>query len=166
MLNKYLLNWIKRVRNRLWNFQTLKICRFRSILKLSERRLTVNILEEGLKSCAQGGRGNGARKRAPSQKFWGLLDFPLRGTAPGRRDCSAAPPGIRLPHRCFLLSKIGLRLPPKLLKDTHKSWVAYGPLLSSKEKTTKRETDNKNITQDEILGLGGSRAPFFRAARV
>lgn len=133
---------------------------------MSERRLTVNILEEGLKSCAQGGRGNGARKRAPSQKFWGLLDFPLRGTAPGRRDCSAAPPGIRLPHRCFLLSKIGLRLPPKLLKDTHKSWVAYGPLLSSKEKTTKRETDNKNITQDEILGLGGSRAPFFRAARV
>ena len=45
-------------------------------MKLSERRLTVNILEEGLKSCARGGRGNGARKRAPSQKFWGLPDFP------------------------------------------------------------------------------------------
>lgn len=100
------------------------------------------------------------------RSFGGCLTSPCEELHLGGEIAQPLRRDIRLPHRCFLLSKIGLRLSPKLLKDTHKSWVAYGPLLSSKEKITKRETDNKNITQDEILGLGGSRAPFFRAARV
>lgn len=47
-------------------------------MKLSESCL-INMLEEGLKLGACGGRGRWARKLVPSQKHWGLLNFPLRG---------------------------------------------------------------------------------------
>lgn len=150
MLNKYLLNWMRSVRNRrMWNCWTLKLCRFRRIVKLSERCLTINTLEEGLKLCACGGRGNRARKRAPSQKFGAAWLPPCEDHGPHLGGELALPPrpDTWLPHRCFLLSYFGLPLSPQLVKDTQ-SWVAYGTLLSSKEKTTRSENDSKNITQD------------------
>lgn len=97
------------------------------------------------------------------RSFGGCLTSPARNT-PGRRGAPALIPGHSSYHTGVFFSKIGITISTKLLKDTHKSWVAYGPLLSSKEKLSKRKLTTKTSPRTRFWVLGATE-PFSRQHR-